>query len=249
MLRLRCQRAFWVMLATLVLFLATALVFLGPVVGSATAERPASGLLQPGDHIGIIGNTLADRMQHDGWLETLLHARFPGHKLAIRNLGFSGDELTLRLRSHNFGTTDQWLSQTGTDVVFAFFGYNESFAGPAGLEKPKAETLRAALEKRLGDGRKLLFADGFADPCGRSFKGQAEALDTARAADLVVLVVAEDCTASGEGVSRADLGLSGVQGEMLDALAETGKPVVLIIETGRPLALAGVADKVAALLS
>ena len=89
--------------------------------------------IKPGDHISIIGNTLADRMQHDGWLETGLQARFPEHKLVIRNLGFSGDELTLRLRSAGFGTPDQWLTRTKADVVFAFFGYNESFAGKDGL--------------------------------------------------------------------------------------------------------------------
>jgi putative heme-binding domain-containing protein len=116
--------------------------------------------LKAGDHVCIIGNTLADRMQHDGWLETLLQARFPTHKFVFRNLGFSGDELTLRLRSQSFGTPDQWLAgnapvpepnrlttrngvrdnrfettNTRADVVFAFFGYNESFAGEAGLEK------------------------------------------------------------------------------------------------------------------
>src|SRR5690606_1194581 len=118
--------------------------------------------------------------------------------------------------------------QSGTVALIgaaALATNDHSWYGPAGLEKPKAETLRAALEKQLGDGRKLLFADGFADPCGLSFKGKTEALDAARAADIVVLVVAEDCTASGEGVSRADLGLSGVQGDMLDALAEVGKPI------------------------
>jgi putative heme-binding domain-containing protein len=95
--------------------------------------------LQPGEHICIIGNTLADRMQHDGWLETLLQARFPGLKLVIRNLGFSGDELTLRLRSDGFGSPDQWLSFHKADVVFAFFGYNESFAGQQGLERFKKD--------------------------------------------------------------------------------------------------------------
>src|SRR5262249_4512368 len=84
--------------------------------------------IRPDDHISIIGNTLADRMQHDGWLETDLHARFPDHRLVIRNLGFSGDELTLRLRSADFGTPDEWLTRTKSDIVFAFFGYNESFA-------------------------------------------------------------------------------------------------------------------------
>ena len=67
-----------------------------------------------------------------------------------RNLGFSGDEIGTRPRSKNFGTPDEWLSglgapiggyednrfagtETKADVVFAFFGYNESFAGDAGL--------------------------------------------------------------------------------------------------------------------
>ena len=88
---------------------------------------------------------------YDGWLETLLYARFPKHELVIRNIGFSGDEIDLRLRSKNFGTPDEWLSgiaepiggyeenrlegtNTKADVIFAFFGYNESYAGKEGLE-------------------------------------------------------------------------------------------------------------------
>src|SRR5262249_39888774 len=107
---------------------------------SADEAKPATKLvLQPGDHIAIIGNTLADRMQHDGWLETLIYSRFPKHNLVFRNLGFSGDELTLRLRSASFGTPDEWLTRVQADVVFAFFGYNESFAGKAGLDKFKKD--------------------------------------------------------------------------------------------------------------
>src|SRR5262249_23768239 len=79
---------------------------------SADETKPALSALEirPGDHICLIGNTLADRMQHDGWLETYFQSRFPEHKLVFRNLGFSGDELTLRLRSMDFGTPDQWLA-------------------------------------------------------------------------------------------------------------------------------------------
>src|SRR5262245_33948381 len=97
-----------------VFILATALVTVGlagRTGAAADREGPPSALdLRRGDHICIIGNTLAERMQHDGWLETLLHARFPKHELVIRNLGFSGDELTVRLRSMDFGTPDQWLA-------------------------------------------------------------------------------------------------------------------------------------------
>jgi putative heme-binding domain-containing protein len=109
-------------------------------VNADDASKGSTGLnLKQGDHICLIGNTLADRMQHDGWLETLLQTRFPKLQLMFRDLGFSGDELNLRLRSAMFGTPDEWLSKEKADVVFAFFGYNESFGGAAGLNKFKAD--------------------------------------------------------------------------------------------------------------
>src|SRR5215472_3203657 len=93
--------------------------------------------IKDGDHISFIGNALADRLQHDGWLETLLQAQFPDRHLVIRNLGFAGDELTAQMRCDNFGSADDWLTRTRADMVFAFFGYNESFAGPSGVTKFK----------------------------------------------------------------------------------------------------------------
>jgi hypothetical protein len=106
---------------------------------AASSGRAAELQLQKGDHISLIGNALAERMQHDGWVETVIQARFPEHQLSFRNLGFSGDELKTRLRSANFGTPDEWLTRTQTDVVFAFFGYNESFQGEVGLENFKKD--------------------------------------------------------------------------------------------------------------
>ncbi len=109
------------------------------LVSPALAEAPPRLELRKGDHLAYIGNTLPDRMQHDGWLETMLQARFADYQLSFRDLGFSGDELTLRLRSADFGTPDQWLTRTKTDVIFAFFGYNESFADEEGLPKFKKD--------------------------------------------------------------------------------------------------------------
>ena len=98
----------------------------------ATAQQELLKL-EKGDHIAIIGNTLADRLQHYGHVEAMLHARFPEHNLVVRDLGFSGDTLTERPRSDNFGSPDQWLTKVEADVIFAFFGYSESYAGEAGL--------------------------------------------------------------------------------------------------------------------
>src|SRR5213595_1636215 len=115
----RCRRRV-VCVAVVAVFAGLALVLLPrPKLPAAAERKPAVLTVNKGDHIAIIGNTLADRMQHDGWLETLLHARFPQHELVIRNLGFSGDEVAgftdkpdfnSRLRSMSFGTADQWLA-------------------------------------------------------------------------------------------------------------------------------------------
>src|SRR5258707_521483 len=110
------------------------------LLGLLTSLAPAAPLeLNKGDHVCLIGNTLADRMQHHGWLEALIQARFPRHELVFRNLGFSADELTVRLRSASFGSPDLWLTRTKADVVLAFFGYNESFVGKEGLDKFKKD--------------------------------------------------------------------------------------------------------------
>ena len=99
---------------------------------SVSAADPL--VLFKGERVAVIGNTLADRMQHTGYLEARLQARYPEHGVTLRHMGFSGDELKTRLRSSNFGSPEQWMAKTKTSLILAFFGYNESWAGPAGLE-------------------------------------------------------------------------------------------------------------------
>ncbi len=98
-----------------------------------SSARAADLELERGDHVVYIGNTMADRMQHHAWLETYIHTLHPKHQLTFRNLGFSGDEVTTRQRSANFGSSDQWLTKTEADVVFCFFGYNEALRGEGQL--------------------------------------------------------------------------------------------------------------------
>lgn len=95
-----------------------------------------------GDTICLMGNALAERIQHNGWLETLTQVRRPDLELSFRNLGFSADELTVHQRTAGFGSWDDYLTRCGADVIFAFFGYNESFAGPQGLPQFREDLLR-----------------------------------------------------------------------------------------------------------
>lgn len=103
------------------------------LASNCRADEPKL-VLEQDDRVAIIGNTLADRMQHDAWLETYIHALHPDLNLVFRNLGYPGDELKTRSREENFGSPDQWLTKTEADVVFCFFGYNESLRGQAGLD-------------------------------------------------------------------------------------------------------------------
>jgi lysophospholipase L1-like esterase len=104
----------------------------------SAADQTALELLK-GDHIAIVGSGVADRLQHDGWLETLIQKANPQNELVIRNLAFSGDEVVVRLQTDTGGSREQWLSNVKADVVLAFYGFNESFAGPEGLPKFKQE--------------------------------------------------------------------------------------------------------------
>lgn len=103
--------------------------------------------LEKGDRISIIGNSLAERFQHDGWLEAYLQAAQPDLQLTVRNLGYSGDQVHYRPRSHEgFGSADSHLTRLKTSVIFSFFGYNESFE-----DKPEEfrEQLKAWIDHTL----------------------------------------------------------------------------------------------------
>jgi beta-glucosidase len=100
--------------------------------------------------------------------------------------------------------------------------------------------LRARAERA---GATVAYAEGCDLRCG-STDGFAAAVEAASDADVVIAVLGEPEAMSGEAASRAHLGLSGRQSELLEALAATGKPVVLVLVAGRPLAIAQELEKV-----
>ena len=104
------------------LCLAFCLVYLSSCVQDRQFE------FHKGDRVAIVGNSLGERLQHDGWLETYLQAAFPDDSLIFRNLGYSGDQVHYRPRAHvGFGDSDKHLTDMKANVIFSFFGYNESY--------------------------------------------------------------------------------------------------------------------------
>lgn len=78
--------------------------------------------------------------------------------------------------------------------------------------------------------------------------GIVSAVEVARQADVVILVMGESSDMSGEAASRSRLDLPGQQQKLLEAIAATGKPIVLVLMSGRPLAISWAAEHVPAIL-
>lgn len=108
--------------------------------------------LQQNDVVCLIGNALADRMQHDGWTETLVQSQMAGKNITFRNLATSGDSVTSRPRTKGVPSTEDYLSKCKADVIFIFFGYNESFGGEA-----KRAQFKTDLEALVGKYQATMF--------------------------------------------------------------------------------------------
>jgi beta-glucosidase len=103
------------------------------------------------------------------------------------------------------------------------------------------------IRKKLPPSSRVAYVKG-CDIAGGSADGIPEAVDAASGADVIIVVLGEAADMSGEAASRSDLGLPGVQQKLLEALAQTGKPVVLVLANGRPLALPWAAERVPAIV-
>ncbi|HQV34680.1 MAG TPA: beta-glucosidase BglX [Flavobacterium sp.] len=97
------------------------------------------------------------------------------------------------------------------------------------------------LKNKVGKNTKLLYAKG----CGvenTSKEGFQEAVDIASQADVVILSIGEAWNMSGEAKSRSNIHLPGVQEDLVKELQKTGKPIVILINAGRPLIFNWIAD-------
>ena len=132
----------------------------------------------------------------------------------------------------------------------------------------KATSVLTGLKEVVGDKVKIVYAKGSnldadaafeerAGMFGKNFKRDSrpaseiiqEALNIANQSDVVVAVLGESAEMSGESSSRSNIEIPEAQKDLLKALLKTGKPVVLVLFTGRPLALKWENENVPAILN
>ena len=93
----------------------------------------------------------------------------------------------------------------------------------------------------------VTYAQGCDTSC-TSTSGFGAAVSAAQASAVTVIVASEPAADSGEASSRSDISLPGQQAALIQAVAATGKPYVVVLMNGRPLTLGAVADNSPALL-
>lgn len=103
------------------------------------------------------------------------------------------------------------------------------------------------IRQQLGNKSKLTYAKG-CNENDNDKSGFAEALKIAKKADVIIMSLGEGPAMSGEAKSRSNIHFSGVQEELLKEVAKTGKPIVLLINAGRPLVFDWAIDHVSAIL-
>lgn len=121
----------------------------------------------------------------------------------------------------------------------------EHVLGTWACKKDPSKTV-SIVEGFKNAGVEVVYAKG-CDITEGSDKEIEVAVDTAKACDVAVVVLGESCEMSGEAHSRANLTIPEIQLQLLDAVIETGVPVVLLISAGRPIVVESFREKVAAL--
>ena len=102
----------------------------------------------------------------------------------------------------------------------------------------ECRTVYSVFKDYIGSNSNVIYSPGLKHATSDETTGIAAAVKAAKKADVVVLCIGESHELSGEARCRASLDLPGAQNQLVDAIAATGKPIVLVVFGGRPLTFA-----------
>jgi beta-glucosidase len=109
-------------------------------------------------------------------------------------------------------------------------------------------TCLEAIKEYVGDSVDVKFAVGMETSRSNNHDGFDEAIQIALSSDVAVMILGEEAILSGEAHCRSNIDLPGCQEHLINAIYETGTPIVLVIMAGRPITLEKILPKVDAVL-
>lgn len=169
-------------------------------------------------------------LRNDGQVLPLAH----GKRIAL--IGALADDAYSALGS--------WRARGEAGAVVTL---RKAFSTPPGERMTVSEAIRQSQMPAPTLDYSVEYQPGVA-PRSEDVSGIPAAVEAAKRADVVVVAIGEDYDYTGEARSRATLDLPGPQRLLIDALKATGKPIVAVVMSGRPLALEAALDGVPAVL-
>ncbi len=208
-------------------------------VDTARVDAAARRVLRAKLRLGLFDSPYVDEGRADRVLFSEAHAQ-AAREIAAQSLVLlknEGDLLPLDVSQDTIAVIGA-LADDAKAQLGSWFA-----AGSRG----DAVTVLAGIREAVGDSARVIYARGAA-PDTSDASGIVAAVAAAERAGVAVLVLGETATMSGEAKSRATLDLPGAQQALLEAVHETGTPVVLVLMNGRPLALPWAAENVPAIV-
>lgn len=195
----------------------------------AALDASVRRVLMAKDRLGLFDDPLA---YHDPAREAAVMLA-PEHREAARQVA----ERSMVLLRNDAGLLPLAKAPGKVALIGALAGDARSMIGSWKAQgRPEdVTTLAATLRERLGDS--LIYEPGAGTREAADPEAIARAVRAAEGADLVIFVTGEDYDLSGEARSRSDIALPAPQQELARAILATGKPVVTVLMTGRPLDL------------
>lgn len=210
------------------------------LVSEAQIDTAVTRILSVKFKLGLFGNPYTDpghlpEIASDRALQAARDAALQSIVL-LKNEGATLPLETDKLRSLAVigPLADEAYEQLGTWV----------FDGDPGLSVTPLQAIRDV----MGDSVKIRYVRGMENSRSRASDEFSEAEQAAAASDAVLLFLGEESILSGEAHCRADISLPGNQAELVRRIRSTGKPVIAVILTGRPLTLSDIVDDVDAIL-
>ncbi len=196
-------------------------------ISMAQIDEAVSNILRVKYRLGLFDNPYADTAAEDLLsASSLAHARKTARESAVL-LKNSDKTLPLSKKINSVAVigplADAPRDQMGT---WCFDGREENSVTPL-----------TAIREMIGMNR-VKYVEALEYSRDKDTKYFRKAVDAARAADAVIFFAGEEWSLSGEGQCRGEISLPGAQSELISLLASTGRPLIVVVMAGRPLAIA-----------
>lgn len=194
-------------------------------------------------------NIYADPIKINSILDNSEHRAF-ARELARKSIVLLKNDGVLPLSKEKKSIAVIGPNANSTQSLHGDYSYTSHIAGVK--DGVRTVTVLEGIKNKVSSGTTVLYARG-CELNDESREGFIEALEVASKSDVIIAVMGENSGLfkrgiSGEGNDRIDLNLPGVQRELLKALKELDKPIILVLTNGRPLSIAWEKENIPAII-